>query len=646
MGFGELEVIDLDTIEVSNLNRQFLFDKDSVGKPKSQVARETVLKFNPNINIKAHYADIMDQKFGSAFYNKFKLVINALDNKKARFHVNRMCLSADIPFLDSGTMGFSGQVEFIKKGESMCYECLSKPEPKSYPMCTIRNTPKEPIHCIVWSKYLFGQLFGECEEDVSMEVTTQNNPLKMSAREWAVNNDYDPKKLFSKIFITDIHYLLAMPVLFVNKIRSPITLSDKLTYTRTEYKHEPDNKILKLEQYVTMFMDCVDSIKERFKTNVKCLIWDKDDDIFMNFVVASSNIRSYIFHIPFQSQFDIKSMAGNIIPAVATANAIVAGQIVIHSLRVLKGEYKKCQNVFLRELPNHRGTIMVKDKFLQPPNPKCSACSTEGQIVLSTDFNKFTLLDLEQTVLIKKLSMVAPDVIFNGSVYISSDVEDKLDLSKPLQHMGLQNGSRISADDYFQNYGIKIVLYHKEKEKEEDPDFEVFASLQELQEKARKAKDIICYKEIQDDDNADCIMQAVINTVDNKTINKHIDLDINEHKIENMVTVINEDVTVVKEDENNKEDKVILTKEDEVNQEDMELDSPEDKSNKEDKVIVSKKDEEIKEDMIITQKGEEHNNDMVIIANKDEVSNEEILAIKRKAENEENISDSKKSRVD
>lgn len=51
--------IDLDTIDVSNLNRQFLFHKEHVGKSKAEVARESALAFNPKVTIKAHHASII-----------------------------------------------------------------------------------------------------------------------------------------------------------------------------------------------------------------------------------------------------------------------------------------------------------------------------------------------------------------------------------------------------------------------------------------------------------------------------------------------------------------------------------------------------------------------------------------------------------
>ncbi|KAI0231663.1 SUMO-activating enzyme subunit 2 [Lamellibrachia satsuma] len=147
--------IDLDTIDVSNLNRQFLFRKEHVGKSKAEVAKESALKFNPDANIVAYHDSIMGPDYGVDFFKRFALVMNALDNRAARNHVNRMCLAADIPLIESGTAGYLGQVTVIKKGLTECYECQPKPTQKSFPGCTIRNTPSEPIHCIVWAKHLF-----------------------------------------------------------------------------------------------------------------------------------------------------------------------------------------------------------------------------------------------------------------------------------------------------------------------------------------------------------------------------------------------------------------------------------------------------------------------------------------------------------
>lgn len=56
------------------------------------------------------------------------------------------------------------QVTVHLKGVTQCFECTPKPVPKSYPICTLRNTPDKPIHCVVWAKdLLFNRLFGKQE---------------------------------------------------------------------------------------------------------------------------------------------------------------------------------------------------------------------------------------------------------------------------------------------------------------------------------------------------------------------------------------------------------------------------------------------------------------------------------------------------
>ena len=136
--------IDMDTIEVSNLNRQFLFRQSHVGQSKAkasvfmndffcywinwvminfmsylishqcfnQVARDAVLRFRPHISITPYHANVKDSNFNVNFFKQFNVVLNGLDNLDARRHVNRLCLAAEVPLVESGTTGFLGQVIF------------------------------------------------------------------------------------------------------------------------------------------------------------------------------------------------------------------------------------------------------------------------------------------------------------------------------------------------------------------------------------------------------------------------------------------------------------------------------------------------------------------------------------------------------
>lgn len=105
-------MIDLDTIDYSNLNRQFLFRAKHVGRSKAEVAREEVLQFphDPDIEITSAISNIKSQVHTLEFFSSFSIVLNALDNVEARRHVNRVCLAAGVPLIESGTQGYLGQV--------------------------------------------------------------------------------------------------------------------------------------------------------------------------------------------------------------------------------------------------------------------------------------------------------------------------------------------------------------------------------------------------------------------------------------------------------------------------------------------------------------------------------------------------------
>lgn len=72
--------VDLDTIDLSNLNRQFLFRKPDISKPKATVAAATARQFNPKVVIDARHANIKDPEFDALWLAQFAVVFGALDN--------------------------------------------------------------------------------------------------------------------------------------------------------------------------------------------------------------------------------------------------------------------------------------------------------------------------------------------------------------------------------------------------------------------------------------------------------------------------------------------------------------------------------------------------------------------------------------
>lgn len=147
VGLDYITVIDVDTIDKSNLNRQFLFRLKHVGLSKAEVAVATLIEIRPKLHLTGIKANITE--YGTEFFSQFSLVLNALDNLEARRYVNRLCVASRIPMIDAGTQGKLGQVTVHIPKITACYECEPKPTPKTYPVCTIRSTPNKPIHCIV-----------------------------------------------------------------------------------------------------------------------------------------------------------------------------------------------------------------------------------------------------------------------------------------------------------------------------------------------------------------------------------------------------------------------------------------------------------------------------------------------------------------
>ena len=120
-GFKHITVIDLDTIDISNLNRQFLFRREHVGKSKATCLRSAIQLQNPDLEIEAHEGRIQEHRFGYTFFMKFSIVINALDNVEARNHTNRICFNLGIPLVEAGTNGYKATVVPILKNVTQCY---------------------------------------------------------------------------------------------------------------------------------------------------------------------------------------------------------------------------------------------------------------------------------------------------------------------------------------------------------------------------------------------------------------------------------------------------------------------------------------------------------------------------------------------
>uniref|UniRef100_A0A671T4A9 NEDD8-activating enzyme E1 catalytic subunit n=1 Tax=Sinocyclocheilus anshuiensis TaxID=1608454 RepID=A0A671T4A9_9TELE len=165
-GFRHIHVVDMDTIDISNLNRQFLFRPKDVGRPKAEVAADFVNDRVLGCNVVPHFKKIQD--LDETFYRQFHVVVCGLDSVVARRWMNGMLLSlliyedsvldpsSIIPLIDGGTEGFKGNARVILPGMTACIDCTLElyPPQINFPMCTIASMPRLPEHCVEYVRML------------------------------------------------------------------------------------------------------------------------------------------------------------------------------------------------------------------------------------------------------------------------------------------------------------------------------------------------------------------------------------------------------------------------------------------------------------------------------------------------------------
>ncbi|PCH37086.1 hypothetical protein WOLCODRAFT_28912 [Wolfiporia cocos MD-104 SS10] len=525
-GFGHITLLDLDTIDLSNLNRQFLFKKKDVKQSKALIAARTASAFNPNVHITPIHGNIKEPQFDVTWFAGFDIVLNALDNLDARRHVNKMCMAANVPLVESGTAGYLGQVQPILKDRTECFDCVPKPTPKTFPVCTIRSTPSQPIHCIVWAKsYLMPQLFGEDEDSMgeldeaekqgenAQEIATLRKEasafktVRTALRDAGAQGQASAARtVFEKVFHSDIVNLLSMGDMW--RSRAPPTPLDfdairdgTFTITRDAQPNgapaangssaDPpdeaakangsagaekmlngsangessssaglkDQRALSLQDNLELFVSSTERLAARLCAGEDTISFDKDDDDTLDFVTAASNLRSIAYGIPGKSRWEVKEMAGNIIPAIATTNAIIAGLIVLQAFHLLRKSYSALRNVHVQFKPS----MPLSSINMSTPSPACGVCK-DTYTTVRVDPARVTLGDVVCGVL-----GGGPGSAEGGigrrevSVYedkrVLADPDWDENCEKTLESLGVTRGKFLTIVDEEEEYGtIQVAI--------------------------------------------------------------------------------------------------------------------------------------------------------------------------------------------
>lgn len=124
-GIGRLTIIDPDTVDLSNLQRQTIYASDDQGRAKVEAARDFAARLNPSVEInpcKAHFSE----GNATSLLEGADLVIEGVDNFEARFVANRAAMAARVPLLSAAIGRFDGQLSLFTPyaGDLPCYRCL------------------------------------------------------------------------------------------------------------------------------------------------------------------------------------------------------------------------------------------------------------------------------------------------------------------------------------------------------------------------------------------------------------------------------------------------------------------------------------------------------------------------------------------
>lgn len=505
--FQDIHIIDMDTIEVSNLNRQFLFRQSHVGQSKAKVARDAVLKFRPQMSITAHHANVKDPKFNVEFFKQFNVVLNGLDNLDARRHVNRLCLAADVPLVESGTTGFLGQVTVHVKGKTECYECQPKPAPKTYPVCTITSTPSKFVHCIVWAKdLLFAKLFGDKNQENDLNVrssdaaSSSDHAEDVFVRRKDEDIDQYGRRIYDHVFGYNIEVASSNEETWKNRnkpkpIYSAVVMPENLTEQNGNVAKNcvadtssvsamaslglknPQDTWTLLESS-RIFLEALKLFFAKREKEIGNLSFDKDDQLAVEFVTAAANIRAASFSISLHSLFEAKGIAGNIVHAVATTNAIIAGLIVIEAIKVLLKDTDKYRMTYCLEHITKKMLLMPVEPY--EPNKSCYVCS-ETPLSLEINTSRSKLRDFVEKIVKAKLGINFP-LIMHGSnlLYEVGDDLDEVEvanyaanLEKVLSQLPspVTNGTMLTVEDLQQELTCNINIKHREEfDEEKEPD--------------------------------------------------------------------------------------------------------------------------------------------------------------------------------
>lgn len=128
-GIGTIGLVDFDSVDLSNLQRQVIHSTEKIGIKKVESACQAIKALNRDVDVKT-YPFRLEAESAKELVTEYDIVINCIDNFQTRFLLNDACVLAGKPMVEAGIMGWDGMLLTVIPGQSPCYRCLFPEPPK------------------------------------------------------------------------------------------------------------------------------------------------------------------------------------------------------------------------------------------------------------------------------------------------------------------------------------------------------------------------------------------------------------------------------------------------------------------------------------------------------------------------------------
>jgi len=282
-GNGKIYVTDMDLIEKSNLNRQFLFRVQDVQTSKSETAAKAIRRMNPYVNVEPQTNRVCQETepiYNDTFFENLDGVANALDNVDARIYMDRRCVFYKKPLLESGTLGTKGNTQVVIPNLTESYSTSQDPPEKSIPICTLKNFPNSIEHTLQWARDLFEGLYKQTPENVK-------------------------QFLEDSTFVDRTNSLPGLqPVEILDNVRStvaelPKSIDDCIEWARMQFEDQFTNQIKQL--LFNFPPDQSTTSGQPFwsgpKRCPKPIIFDINNTLHLDYILTAANLRAETYNI-------------------------------------------------------------------------------------------------------------------------------------------------------------------------------------------------------------------------------------------------------------------------------------------------------------------------------------------------------------